>query len=135
MHTALNVRTGEVVIQVRERSRGVDVLTLIDALGQLRPTQPKFLIWDNAPPHKPKIVRAALDSAGITVGWLPFRAPELNPCEDLFLSLKGRIAANRVYDSVDTLAQHALDYLNDLGPAGRRHAASLDSPKYQWLPT
>src|SRR3712207_9260851 len=45
---------------------------------------------------------------------LPFRSPELNPLEDLWRSLKAVVAANRVYGSVDELAERAVDYLDGL---------------------
>lgn len=32
----------------------------------------KLLIWDNAPPHHPKLVREAAERAQITITWLPF---------------------------------------------------------------
>jgi DDE superfamily endonuclease len=135
LHTALHVATGELVSVVCERTRGTEVVTLVEALGALRPAGKKRLVWDHAPSHKPRIVRDALEAAGITIGWLPFRAPELNPCEDLFRVLKAHIAANRVYDSVTTLAEQAVAYLTALGADGRRTAAALTSTKYQWLPT
>ncbi len=135
LHTALQVTTGDLVTVVQERNRGAEVVTLVEALGAVRPDTKKLLVWDHAPSHKSRIVREALEAAGITISWLPFRSPELNPCEDLFGSLKSHIAANRVYDTVTTLAEHAVQYLTDLGSDGRRTAAALTSTKYQWLPT
>jgi len=73
----------QLVRERRERSRQDDGIAFLEALGQVRPNVPKLLIWDNAPPHHPRRVLAAAAAAHITIAWLPFRAPELNPLEDL----------------------------------------------------
>jgi hypothetical protein len=39
-----------------------------------------------------RVLQAAKDR-GIEIAFLPFRSPELNPCEDLWRGLKGEIAA------------------------------------------
>jgi transposase len=96
---------------------------------------PKLLIWDNAPPHHPKRVLAAAEAAHITIAWLPFRAPELMPCEDLWRLVKAVVAANRAYDSVVELAERAVAWLAALLPAGRLRMSGLLSPKFQWLST
>lgn len=135
LHGALNAATGDLALLVRERSRQDDCLAFIEALGRIRPDVPKLLIWDNAPPHHPKRVLAAAEAAHITIAWLPFRAPELMACEDLWQRLKGVVAANRVYDSVADLADRAVAWLTALLPADRLRLASLLSPKFQWLST
>ena len=81
VHGALNVATGEVVRLVRERGRGPDVAALVAALGAVRPGTPKLLVWDNAPPHPTKAARNTAAAVGVALTWLPFRSPELNPCE------------------------------------------------------
>src|SRR6516165_9517851 len=58
VHGALNVATGEFTSLIRERSRQDDCAAFVETLGQLRPHVPKLLVWDNAPPHHPKRVRA-----------------------------------------------------------------------------
>jgi transposase len=96
---------------------------------------PKLLIWDNAPPHHPKRVRAAAEAAHITIAWRPFRAPELMPCEDLWRLMKAVVAANRAYDSVVELAARAAAWLVALLPADRLRLSGLISSKFQWLST
>jgi transposase len=135
IHGMLNVASGEVVRLVRERGRGSDCAAALAVLGQRRPTVPKLLVWDNAPPHHTHAARAAAALAAVELAWLPFRSPELNPCEDLWRHLKTTVAANRVYDSVDTLAEHAINWLDDLEPSRVLHLAGLQSRKFDWLPT
>lgn len=135
VHGALHARTGELVQVVRERHRADDSLAFVAVLGAVRPQVPKLLIWDNAPPHQPHRVRDAAQAVGITVAFLPFRSPELNPCEDLWRGLKTEIAANRVYPSVDDLAARATAWLDALTPQDRLRRCGLQSSKFDWLPT
>src|SRR5260221_14785909 len=83
VHGDRNAASGEFVALVRERSRQDDCAAFVEALGQVRPAVPKLLVWDNAPPHHPRRVVAAAQAAHSTLAFLPFRAPELMPCEDL----------------------------------------------------
>jgi transposase len=85
---ALNVVTGQVVRLVRERCRTADTQAFVEELGRVRPEVPKLLVWDNAPPHHPKLVQQAAEAAHIQIAFLPFRAPELMPCEDLWRQRK-----------------------------------------------
>lgn len=135
IHGALNARTGELVTLGRERSRQDDCIAFVEALAQVRPETPKLLIWDNAPPHHPKRVATAAEHAHITIAWLPFRAPELNPCEDIWRLLKQLVAANRVYDTLETLLAHALAWLAACSPASLLARSGLTSSKFNWLPT
>lgn len=135
IHGALNVQSGELVHLAREHNRQDDAVAFVQALGAVRPLIPKLLIWDNNPPHKPKRVAAACAAAGITIAWLPFRSPELNPCEDLWRHLKAEVAANRVFDYLDDLASHATDWLSALPRLDCLRRAALLSSKFTWLST
>jgi transposase len=132
---ALQARTGELVRVVRERCRTADVLAAVEGLGQVRPDVPKLLIWDNAPPHMPLVVRQMATEAGITIAFLPFRSPELMPLEELWRGLKQTVAANRCYASLDELAERAAAWLDDMSDTERRRRCALLSSKYDWLPT
>jgi len=135
IHGAINVKTGEFAHIVRERSRQDDAIAFVRALGQEQPGVPKLLIWDNAPPHHPKRVQEAAAEGGVEIAWLPFRAPELNPCEDLWRVLKGKVAGNRVYAEVADLAAAASRWLTALTTAEVRRSSGLTSEKFQWLLT
>ena len=73
--------------------------------------------------------------AGIEVAFLSFRAPGLNPCEDLWRQLKTVVAANRAYPSMDELAERALARLDGLPAADILRRTGLRSSKFDWLPT
>ena len=132
---ALNPATGELVRTARERCRTDDVVAAVQALGAVRPEVPKLLVWDNAPPHHPHRVRDAARDAGIALAFLPFRAPELMPLEELWRGLKQTVAANRCYASRDDLAERAVAWLDGMTDAERRRRCGLESAKFHWLPT
>jgi transposase len=135
LHGALNVATGELVCVARERGRGEDAAAGVAALGACRPRVPKLLIWDNAPPHHTRLVRETAEAAGIALGWLPFRSPELNPCEDLWRLMKGAVAANSPPADLDERAAQAVAWLAALSPDDRLRCSGLLSSKFQWLST
>lgn len=120
---------------IRERSRHDDCLAFVEALGKVRPEIPKLLIWDNAPPHHPKRVLEAAERAHITIAWLPFRATEINTCEDLRRLMNAVVAANRCFQDLDALARHAVDWLAALTAEARLLRSGLLGRKFQWLST
>jgi transposase len=132
---ALNVRSGELVCTLRERCRTEDVQAAVGAVGAVRPERPKLLIWDNAPAHPPLRVRQEAMEAGITLAFLPFRAPELMPLEELWRGLKQTVAANRCYTALDELATRAATWLDGMSETERLRRCGLQSAKYHWLPT
>lgn len=132
---ALNVVTGQVVRLIRERCRTADTQAFVEELGRERPEVPKLLVWDNAPPHHPKVVHQAAGEANIQIAFLPFRAPELMPCEDLWRQLKAVVAANRVYADITELAERALAWFDAIPPLDRLRRAGVTSAKFNWLPT
>jgi len=132
---ALHAASGELVRAVRERGRADDALAFVAALGAVRPGVPKLLVWDNAPPHHPGRVTEAARLAGIELAFLPFRAPELMPLEELWRQLKGEVAANRCYPTMEELAARAGAWLDAMTDAERRRRCGLCSSKFDWLPT
>ena len=132
---AVNVHSGELVRVGRPRARKEDAQAVVETLGQVRPDVAKLLVWDNAPPHQPTLVRHAAEAAGITRTFLLFRAPELNPGEDRWRQLKGVVAANCAYATVEDLLDRALAWLDTLTPSEILRRSGLASSKFNWLPT
>ena len=82
---------GRVVLHVQtEAFRGPRVVHLLRHL--LRPSAGKLLvIWDGSPIHRAKVVKAFLAEGGAQRLWLeqlPGYAPDLNPVEGIWHSLK-----------------------------------------------
>jgi hypothetical protein len=86
---ALTSVTGRLVRVVRAHGRGADGAAGIHALGAPTPGVPRRLGWDNAPPHQARPATTAAAAQAIAVLRLPVRAPDLNPLEDRWRSLKG----------------------------------------------
>jgi transposase len=135
LHGALNVVTGEVVRVMRERNRGGDSAALIAALAARTPAGKSLLVWDNAPPHHTRLARETAEALGIAIVPLPFRAPELMPCEDVWREMKRVVAANRAYADVDELAARGAAWLDDRTPDDLLRIAGLQSSKFDWLAT
>jgi transposase len=132
---ALQVTSGELVRLVRERARTADAVALVEALGAVRPTVPKLLVWDNAPPHHPTAVNQAAQEAGVELVFLPFRSPELMPLEELWRGLKAAIAANRAYPTMEELADCPVAWLDAMANDDRLRRCGVRSSKFNWLPT
>jgi transposase len=96
---------------LREGAYDTDQLRpIVAALGRLvGGTAPVVLIWDNLPAHTSLAMRAWLagQCAWLTVAYLPAYAPDLNPVEGLWASLKGVELANRACGSLEELAAAA----------------------------
>jgi hypothetical protein len=83
-------------------------------------------------------VQAAAVAATIRLAFLPFRAPELMPGEDLWRLTKAVVAANRPYDAIQEQAEQAeraVAWLAALSPFDRLLKAGLFGAKFQWLST
>jgi hypothetical protein len=129
------LQTGQLVRVLRERHRQADAIAFLEALGEVAPSVPKLLIWDNAPPPHPKRVLQVARTLGIDIAFLPYRSPELNPCEDLWRGIFGEIAANGTYASMEELGERALAWLDALSPADMLRRSGLLSSKFNWLVT
>jgi transposase len=92
-----------VVFHVQPDAYNTDAL--ITVLGELRAALapgPVTLIWDGLPAHRSKAMTAFLDSQTdwLTVERLPAYAPDLNPVEMLWSSIKGTELANLCPDTI-----------------------------------
>jgi transposase len=97
----------------RRRSRGLhhqvgayDTTTLIGALEGLRRFlggQKATLVWDGLPAHRSQAMAAWLgrQRSWLVVEPLPAYAPDLNPVEALWSSLKGTELANLAGDTLE----------------------------------
>jgi hypothetical protein len=98
-----------------------DTETLIGALGQLRRFlggQKATLLWDGLPAHRSLAMRAWLrrQRSWLVVEPLPGYAPDLNPVEALWSSLKGMELANQAGDTLNdviTAAERGIQRIRD----------------------
>lgn len=129
---AINIRTGHRILSVA-RSQKQDVFH--DFLRKIRrayPGRPICLLLDKHGSHKAAATMRLLKQLAIKAMWLPVQSPELNPMDHLWRHLKARIAANRQHDSVDALADAAVDWIISLTHTQARRLAGLDAIDH-WL--
>ena len=64
-----------------------------------------LVIWDGLPAHRSKVVKDHIEARGdrLIVERFPAYAPELNPVEYLWSTVKGRYVANRCPDYISEL--------------------------------
>jgi transposase len=76
-----------------------------------------LLVWDGLPAHRNRCITEWIDSqrAWLSVERLPGYAPELNPTEQVFGSLKSTELANLCSDTIGEIAQIAEDGLSRIG--------------------
>jgi DDE superfamily endonuclease len=98
-----------------------DTDTVIQALGELRRFlggQKATLLWDGLPAHRSKAMAAWLrrQRSWLVVEPLPGYAPDLNPVEALWASLKGVELANLAGDTLNdviTAAERGIQRIRD----------------------
>lgn len=69
----------------------------------------------------------------ITRLYLPKRSPELNPVDHLWRPVKGKIAANRQYQTVDQQAEVVERYIDHLAPMKTLRLAGILAKTF-WRP-
>jgi transposase len=97
MHTTHGAYNDELLIEV-----------LLDLRRYLRGA-PATIVWDGLPSHRSRVMKAFLaqQRSWLITEHLPGYAPELNPVEALWSSLKGSEFANRCDDTVSGLEDTA----------------------------
>lgn len=101
---ALDIRTGQWTYLVRERMRKEDFVAFLEHLLVAYPDVPIILIVDNYSSHTAHLVRDWLaEQERLDLYYLPKYCSHLNPVEGIWLQLKNKIAANRLYGSMQSL--------------------------------
>jgi hypothetical protein len=72
-------------------------LAFLTELKKHHPTETVIVVWDNAPCHRPRILR---EIPGLIVLFLPPYSPELNPTERFFEELR-KATANRIFHTIE----------------------------------
>jgi transposase len=106
------VRGGGAQLCFHLQAGNYDTDTLIQVLGELRRFlggEKATLLWDGLPAHRSRAMRAWLHTqrSWLVVERLPGYAPELNPTEGLWSSLKAVELANLVAPTLAEVIQQA----------------------------
>jgi transposase len=114
---ALNIRTGQWTYLVREHIYKEDFIAFLEHLLTIYATGPLILIVDNYSSHTAKAVEAWLtEQSRLQLFYLPKYCSHLNPVENIWLRLKGQIAANRLYGSLQCLLDAAVGFFDAMTP-------------------
>jgi transposase len=115
---ALNIRTGQWTYRVREHIYKEDFIVFLAHLLTVYADGPIILIVDNYSSHTAKVVAAWLAAhPRLQLHYLPKYCSHLNPVENIWLRLKGQIAANRLYGSLPDLLDAAARFFGRMTPS------------------
>lgn len=128
----LNPRTGHRVLLRRRTARQEDFCAFLKELRRRYRCRPIWLLLDKAPCHLARRSLALAAQLSITLIWLPTQCPELNGMDHLWRFLKGRASANRQFDTIDELADHAEYWICHLRNQEALRLAGLLSPN-RWI--
>lgn len=129
---AMELRTGERVLQVQERQRSADFQPLLVAARERYGARPITVLLDEDPSHTARASATLAQELDIQLLWLPKRAPELNPMDSLWRHAKDLICANRQYQTIEEQALRFVRYLESLPNQAALRMAGVQSPDF-WL--
>ena len=95
-------------------------------LKKNHPDKMVVLVWDNAPCHRPKVLR---EIPGLIVLFLPPYSPELNPAERFFEELR-KATADQIFKSIEE-QEVAID--KKLNALADDTAAMKQLLGYEWI--
>jgi len=114
---ALNIRDGRWHYLIREHMYAEDFIVFLEHLLAVYASGPIMLIVDNYSSHTAGSVKAWLSAhPQLRLFYLPTYCSHLNPVENVWLRLKGGIAANRLYGSLQRLLDAVDCFFHDMTP-------------------
>ena len=115
---ALNIRTGQWTSLVRDHMRKEDFVAFLEHLLVVYRDVPILLIVDNYSSHTAHLVAAWLaEHPRLQLYFLPKYCSHLNPVEPIWLRLKNKVAANRLYGSIQALLEAVDRFFIEMTPA------------------
>jgi transposase len=124
---ALNSRTGQWSYLLREHMDKEDFIAFLEHLLTVYASGPIILIVDNYSSHTAKLVASWLaEHPRLQMHYLPKYCSHLNPVEPIWLRLKERMAANRLYGSLDGLLEAVTKFFDAMTPKLALHWADYD---------
>jgi len=113
---ALNIRTGQWIYLVRDHMRKEDFIAFLEYLLTVY-SGPILLIVDNYSSHTAHVVQEWLQSnSRLKLFYLPKYCSHLNPVENIWLQLKNKVAANRLYASMKLLLETVDQFFRNMTP-------------------
>ena len=114
---ALNIHTGQWTYLLRDHMRKEDFIAFLEHLLTVYVEVPIILIVDNYSSHTAYLVRdwSALHPR-LQLYDLPKYCSDLNPVENIWLRLKNKVAANRLYGSFQLLLDAVDRFFREMTP-------------------
>jgi hypothetical protein len=134
LYGALNIKTGAICL---DQAQKWDQDSFQEHLRQVKAQWRGWnivLFLDRGSPHTAKRSLQLAQELGIELRWLPVACPELNPVEELWRHLKGKVLANRPTLWMEELMERACGYIQSLSPVERLRKAGVLSGNF-WLST
>jgi transposase len=123
---ALNIDSGQWVYLVRERMKAEDFIVFLEHLLAVYVDVPIVLIVDNYSIHTAGLVKAWLaQHPRLQLHYLPKYCSHLNPVEAIWLRLKNKIAADRLYGSIKCLLEAVAVFFSEMTPSQARVWAAV----------
>jgi transposase len=114
---ALNIYTGQWTYLVRKHMRKEDFIAFLEHLFTIYAEVPIILIVDNYSSHTAYLVRDWLAlHPRLQLYYLPKYCSDLNPVENIWLRLKNKLAANRLYGSFQLLLDVVDRFFREMTP-------------------
>lgn len=108
--------SGEGLYTVHRRKRAAELLEHLQLLIELDPNHFWFVVLDNASAHTTPAIEtfASEHHEQLELVYLPTYSPHLNHIERLWRLMRSRVTRNRFYESLNAVAQAAVDWLDNL---------------------
>jgi len=129
---AINLRTGKRLFLARQHQRQHDFQAFLELIYQHYRGRHVVLLLDGNPSHTAKGSQQLAEDLQIELLWLPKRAPELNPMDELWGQGKDVVSANRQYPTIDDHLNAFIEYLEYLSNWEARYTAGILSDGF-WL--
>jgi hypothetical protein len=129
---AMNLRTGARLFSVRRRQRQEDFQAFLELVERRYRGRPIALLLDEHPSHTAVRSQELAEELRIRLLWLPNRAPELNPMDQLWGQAKDIISANLQYPTIDDHVTAFIEYLNSMTKWEARYTSGILSKRF-WL--
>ena len=127
---AMNLRTGTWLFVPRERGRSADFQAFLEEVRWRYRGWHVAMLLDEDPCHT---AQASLGAAeGMTLLWLPKRAPKLNPMDTLWGQGKDVISANKQYGTIEEQVDRFLNHLRAMANREALHTAGVLAKGF-WL--
>lgn len=115
---ALDIRSGRWVHLIREHMAKDDFIAFLEHLLTVYIDVPIVLVVDNYSSHHARVVKDWLDTHDrLRLFYLPIYCSHLNPVEQIWLRLKDKVAANRLYGSMSMLLETVDSFFTVMSPA------------------